>query len=172
MRAEPPTSRRYPAASAWPSLCACLLCTRMPAHRLLNPSTNFLFTPALPHSHVVRCAQATRQKLLYVASLHTRRFKFDLGSVLARQKADLSHPFPFNAPSLITGNQAPERSAGEKRRSSRSSGSRSRSSMKGVVAVFLLLWPVLGQANPLRVDQWDKKLTGKGWWTVAWVRVF
>ena len=44
--------------------------------------------------------------------------------------------------------------------------------MKGVVAVFLLLWPVLGQANPLRVDQWDKKLTGKGWWTVAWVRVF
>jgi len=52
--------------------------------------------------------------------------------------------------------------------------------MKGVVAVFLLLrpllisllWPVLGQANPLRVDQWDKKLTGKGWWTVAFVRVF
>lgn len=29
--------------------------------------------------------------------------------------------------------------------------------------LLLLLWPVLGQANPLRVDQWDKKLPGKRW---------
>lgn len=72
------------------------------------------------------------------------------------------------APSIIlrltlspttAGDQGPVRSAGEQRGISVMKAGPL--SLLLPPLLLLLLWPVLGQANALRVTQWDKKLPGK-----------